>query len=58
VETCAEEIVLISEVHIKRIFRTFGAASNKKLRTNLFQSTTWMLFGKSRKVDCLNRADY
>jgi hypothetical protein len=37
-------------LHLNQIFRTFGAASNKKLRTNLFQSTTWMLFGKSRRL--------
>ena len=29
------------------IFRTFGAASNNKLRTTLSQLTTWRLFGKS-----------
>jgi hypothetical protein len=37
-------------LHLNRFFRTLGAPSNKKLRTNLSQSTTWMLFGKSAKV--------
>jgi hypothetical protein len=45
-------------LHLKRFFRTFGAASNKKLRTNLYPSTTWILFRKSRNVDFLNRADH
>jgi hypothetical protein len=36
-------------LHSIRFFRTFGAASNKKLRTNLRQSATWMLFGKKRE---------
>jgi hypothetical protein len=40
-------------LRFNRIFLTFGAASNRRLRTNLFESTTWMLFGKSRKVDLL-----
>jgi hypothetical protein len=30
----------------------------RKLRTNLCLPTTWILFGKSVKVDCLNPADY
>jgi hypothetical protein len=41
----------VTLLHLNRFFRTFGAASNEKLRTNLCQSTTWMLFGKSQKVD-------
>ena len=37
----------LQETEYCGFFRTFGAASNKKLRPNLCQSTTWMLFGKS-----------
>jgi hypothetical protein len=38
---------------LKSVLPHFGAASNKKLRTNLSQSTTWMLFGKSVNVSLL-----
>jgi hypothetical protein len=36
-------------LHSNRIFRTFGAASNIKLRTNPSQSTTWTPFREKRK---------
>ena len=39
-----------TSLRINRIFRTFGAASNKKLRPNLSHSTTWILFGNAERL--------
>jgi hypothetical protein len=40
---------LVVALHSNRFFRTFGAASNKKFRTNICQSTTWRLFRKAER---------